>query len=111
MACTHAHSFFFLAVVGFELRASHLPGMCSTASTMPAVLCALVIFRDRLSLFAKAGLDGDPPICASCCSCDDRCVPPCPDYFLLRWSLMNFFSPRLALNHDPTSSHMHIGDM
>jgi hypothetical protein len=56
-------------------------------------------FWDRISIFAIASLDHDPPIYASCSNWDDSHTPPC-SAFLSRWGLMNFL-PRLALNCDP----------
>jgi hypothetical protein len=48
-------------------------------------------FWDSFSLFAPAGLDHNPSIYASCSSCDDRWVPPHPDFSVDTGSLKFFF--------------------
>jgi hypothetical protein len=40
-------------------------------------------------------------ICASPCSWDNRCMPPCLAFYWLRWALMNIF-PQAGL--EPKSS-------
>jgi hypothetical protein len=54
---------FYSVVLGFDLRASHLLGRCSTTCTAPPVLFALVILELGVSPFAQADLDHDPPFC------------------------------------------------
>jgi hypothetical protein len=56
---------FLFAVLGFELKASHLQGRGSTPSAMPPALFALVIFDIGFSLLSQAGLDHNPPFYAS----------------------------------------------
>jgi hypothetical protein len=74
---------FILAVLEFEFRASYLLGRNSIIWAMPLVLFALVIFGDRVSLFAQASLDHNPPILSFPCWLDDRCRPPCPAFICL----------------------------
>jgi hypothetical protein len=44
------------------------------------------VFGDRVSLFAQTNLDPNPILYFLSCWYD-RCLPPCPGFFLLRWSL------------------------
>jgi hypothetical protein len=88
---------FFLAVLGFELRVLCLLDKYSVTTVMPPALFALVIFLNKVSLFAWASSDYDP-IYTLLCSWDDRCVLPCPGLLAeKRGGPLNFL-PGLALN-------------
>jgi hypothetical protein len=70
-------------VLGFEVRVSYLRGRSFNHISGPFATVALEI---RLAL-AQVVLDHDLPR-----HCDDKHVPPCPAFFLLRWGLPNFFA-------------------
>jgi hypothetical protein len=52
--------FFFLVVLGFELRASRFLG--SALPFMPWAIFCSGYFGDKVSLFIQACIDHDPPI-------------------------------------------------
>jgi hypothetical protein len=57
---------FLLVVLGFELRALHLLGRCSTSVTSPTPFC-FSYFSDRVLCFLPGPtLDCNPPTYASC---------------------------------------------
>jgi hypothetical protein len=53
---------FFLVVLEFELRTSHLLGRLSTTAATPSAPFVLVILQIGSCFFAQAGLDYVPPI-------------------------------------------------
>jgi hypothetical protein len=55
------NTFYFLAALGFELRASRLLAGVLPLAAPPALFCSGYL-GDRVSLFAQAHLDLDPPI-------------------------------------------------
>jgi hypothetical protein len=57
--------FSLLAVLGFELRASHLLDRLSSTWVRPLALFAVVIFRIGLHFYAWTSLDCDPSIYVS----------------------------------------------
>jgi hypothetical protein len=46
--------FFFFAVLGFELRALHLLGRCSSTQVTPSAFCALIISQVESDVFGRA---------------------------------------------------------
>jgi hypothetical protein len=83
----------FLAVLGFELRALHLLGKCSTTRATSPALFSFSYFSDKVLHFFCPG----PHLCLLL-SWDSKCVSPRPICWL-RKSFTNFL-PGLALNHD-----------
>jgi hypothetical protein len=98
--------YYYLAVLGFELRALFLPGRCTITWTTPPALFALDIFRILSRIYAWTGLDHDPPNYTSSKAGMTgvyhhtlKAVPH-PAFYRLRWSLVDFL-PGLALNSNP----------
>jgi hypothetical protein len=85
---------FSFNILGFELGAV-LYHLSHTSS-----LFCPGYFGTRISLFAQASLDQDPPVLAALHSWGDRRVPPCSAFFCWGRGLKNFL-PSLASNHDP----------
>jgi hypothetical protein len=93
-------SFFFF----FFLDTLHVLDRCSTAWAMSPALFAF--FQIGSHVFAWTGLDCSPILCLPH-SLDDRCMPPCP-VFWLRWDLTTFL-PGLALNSWATAPRIYFG--
>jgi hypothetical protein len=94
-------SFYFLAVLEFELRASHLLGKCSTTSTMPPALSSLDYFTYRVSCFLhRAGFRAWFSYLCFLDSLDHRHTP------CFEMGLINSL-PVLASNHDSPNLYLH----
>jgi hypothetical protein len=74
-------TFFFLAVLEFELKASCLLGGHSTTRTTPPVLFALVISEIGSRFSPRQAWTVIFLFYASCCSWDDSCMLPHPGFF------------------------------
>jgi hypothetical protein len=96
--------FFFLEVLGFELRSLHLLGRCSTAWTMPTTLSTLVILELGLlfaqwSLYYNSSIMGFPPYL------DNRPAPhpveirSVKHFFGRVWEIWNCDPPDLSLSN------------
>jgi hypothetical protein len=99
--------FYFLAVLGFELKALHLLGRHSITWAMPPTLFT-VIFQIRSPICVCLGWPGlQSSYLRFLLSWDNRYVPLCPAFTWLGWGLLNFF-PGVALNYNPPNLHFWV---
>jgi hypothetical protein len=88
---------FFLVVVGFEFRASHLLGRHSSAWVMLLSFFVLVIFEIGSHFLPGLAWTTILLFYTSCCTWDDRYVPPHPAFSVEMRVLLTFL-PWLAWN-------------